>query len=148
MEDKKTWYTDESGQQVEKSDSIRAFIIKNGHVLLIPNEHTRELSIPGGTLKRDETHLECLKREYVEEVGDNPQNLIVGDHPFYEKDVIFKSPTKDKIKHQTRIYYACTLQRDPSADLNVTWIPIEKVSTILTRDYQREMIAEYQKITQ
>ena len=148
MGDKKTWYTDESGQRVEKSDSIRAFIVKDGQVLLVPNEHTGELSIPGGTPEEGETHIESLKREYAEEVGDDPQNLIVEARPFYEKDSIFKSPTVDKIMHKIKIYYACTLQGDPSADLNVTWVPIDEVSTILTRDYQREMIAEYQKITQ
>lgn len=145
MEDKKTWYTDESGQLIEKSDSIRAFIVKDGKVLLVPNEHTGELSIPGGTLKHGETHIECLKREYAEEVGDNPTNLTMSEQPFFTKEVIFKSPTKDKIKHQTRIYYACTIQQEPVTDVPISWVQNEEVSIVLTRDYQLEMVKMYNK---
>ena len=63
--------------------ACRAIIIKDNKLAMIKGKKFNELKFPGGGLEQDETHLECLMREVVEETGliidvltQNPFGLV------------------------------------------------------------------------
>ena len=51
-----------------KISKVGAAILKNGKVLVVKESDWKKYGIPGGTLKKDETYIDCLRREMKEEL--------------------------------------------------------------------------------
>jgi 8-oxo-dGTP pyrophosphatase MutT (NUDIX family) len=68
--------SEDSGWQPAKFPvSIKGVAVQNGQVLLLKNER-REWELPGGKLDSDETPVNCLAREFLEE---SDWTVAVGD---------------------------------------------------------------------
>ena len=49
-------------------EAVRAIIIKENKILMVHSKN-KDYKLPGGGIKKDEGHMEALKREIVEETG-------------------------------------------------------------------------------
>jgi len=55
--------------ELKSKTRIAGIIIKDGKLLLLKGKGHDHLWTPGGKLEEGETHEECLKREFKEEIG-------------------------------------------------------------------------------
>lgn len=68
---------------------VRAFILRNGKIAIMKFNDTGTFMLPGGKLEENETIIEALSREILEETGIKiePNNLISDFHQqIFERD--------------------------------------------------------------
>lgn len=104
--------------------ACRAIIIKDNKLAMIKGKKFNELKFPGGGLEQDETHLECLMREVVEETG-----LIIDvltQNPFGLVTEIRKSTIEvDTIFQMNSYYYTVSLDDTKLGKTNLDPYEIE-----------------------
>lgn len=104
--------------------ACRAIIIKDNKLAMIKGKKFNELKFPGGGLEQDETHLECLMREVVEETG-----LIIDvltQTPFGLVTEIRKSTIEvDTIFQMNSYYYTVSLDDTKLGKTNLDPYEIE-----------------------
>ncbi len=119
-------------------NSAKAVIMKDGCVLLTKNQHEQEIFylFPGGGQEHGETLEEAVKRECIEEIG---QEVVVREllhvreyigrnheHAFFDQNV-----------HQVEFFFACELAgtwkdqgqptRPDDYQVGVEWIPLNEL---------------------
>lgn len=74
------------GNIQNKRIAVRAFIIKDGSLLMTYEKKTDQLMIPGGGVLKDESNKEALIREIEEETGYliNVEDLVVRINEYYD----------------------------------------------------------------
>lgn len=56
---------------------VKVIAISDGQVLLVKNRYDKYWYLPGGGIKRNESLLDCARREMKEECGITPKNVIM-----------------------------------------------------------------------
>lgn len=122
-------------------NSAKAIIIKDGSVLLTKNQHEDVLFylFPGGGQEHGETLEDALKRECIEEIG---QEIMIGEL-LHIREYIGKNhehASYDKDIHQVEFFFACKLAstqenhgqptRPDDYQVGVEWIPLTELKTI------------------
>lgn len=108
---------------------VYGILIQNNTILLVeePVSKTRVLKFPGGGLEFGEGTIECLKREFREELNIDINNL----KHFYTTDFFvqsFLNPNDQVIS----IYYTCNADASKmnyTLDKNMVfgWVPIQQI---------------------
>ncbi len=130
---------------------VYGILIKDNTILLVeePVRNTRVLKFPGGGLEFGEGTIECLKREFREELDINIENI----NHFYTTDFFvqsFLNPNDQIIS----IYYTCNgdaSKMNYALDKNMVfgWIPIQQlhadmfglpIDKIIVEKIKRELI--------
>ena len=122
-------------------NSAKAVIIKDGSVLLTKNQHEQEIFylFPGGGQEHGETLEEAVKRECIEEIG---QEVVVGEL-LHIREYIGKNHEHaffDHRVHQVEFFFACDLAspwndqdqpaRPDDYQVGVEWISLSKLEQI------------------
>lgn len=115
---------------------------RDGKILLTKKIKKNEIAMVGGGLEKDESHEECLKREFIEESGYTIEKikelctidcfwLAGGEWPmeslanFYVLTLSDNSITPTEEGHEP------------------VWVPIEEVESLLPLPYHKEAIRQY-----
>lgn len=94
----------EFNYEVKMTEAVRAVIISRGKILLLKSNINNYYTFPGGKLdKHDDSLIECLKRETVEETG-----YVINDKTIKNMGyiiVIKKDQNEDNTINNTTNYY-------------------------------------------
>jgi len=93
-------------------NTTRALIIRNGHILLIKKKYENgkiRLAFPGGGQEVDETLIQALNRECVEEIGSEVEvrKLVHVADRFKPRDTIPLTT-----RHLVEFFFECTIDED------------------------------------
>ncbi len=121
-------------------NSIKAIIIRDGHVLLIKNidQDGFWYTFPGGGQNSGEDMLATLRRECFEETG-----ILISVGPLrLVREYIGKNhefPESDGDVHQVELYFECGLasgsepkngEMKDANQVGVEWVPLERLSSV------------------
>lgn len=118
-------------KMVDHPGAAATLVVKDGQVLLVeqyrPAAGRKMLEIPAGTIDRSEPPLECARRELQEETGYSAEDWESLGHIY---------PTPGYTNEVLHLFYASGLTKgeqhlDPGEDINVRWIPLEKVEEMI-----------------
>lgn len=118
-------------KMVDHPGAAATLVVKDGQVLLVeqyrPAAGRKMLEIPAGTIDRSEPPLGCARRELQEETGYSAEDWESLGHIY---------PTPGYTNEVLHLFYASGLTKgeqhlDPGEDINVRWIPLEKVEEMI-----------------
>lgn len=118
-------------KMVDHPGAAAVLVVDDGKVLLVeqyrPAAGRKMLEIPAGTIDRSEPALECARRELQEETGYSAEDWESLGHIY---------PTPGYTNEVLHLFYASGLTKgeqhlDPGEDINVRWIPLEKVEEMI-----------------
>lgn len=107
---------------------VYGICIKNNQILALHEEYAGDflLKLPGGGLEYGESTIDCLKREFMEELN---LHINIKEH-FYTQEEFLVSRFKDNEQLLT-IYYLCHIENeedllimDPCIE-SADWIPLD-----------------------
>ena len=95
--------------KLKNRETIRGIVIKDNTVLMLYSKNFNDYTFPGGGIKGNENHEECLKRELFEELGAQVLTLIepVG----YIEEVRYGISGNDSVYNQKSYYYICKIDK-------------------------------------
>lgn len=92
-------------QPIIYRNAVRAIIMKERKVLMVYSEKSKEFKFPGGGIEHDEPREEALKREVIEEVGQEIKSV---NEPLGYVDQLYNDIyDEDKYFYQRSYYYFC-----------------------------------------
>ncbi len=97
--------------------TIRAIIYENQKLLMVYSKDFNDYTFPGGGLKKDEDHIDALKRELKEELGANDVYDII-PYGYIEEKRFGLDAHIDEVYLQTSYYYQCKIRDIGSQNLN------------------------------
>jgi len=107
---------------------VYGICLKNNSILALHEEYAGELltKLPGGGLEYGESTIQCLKREFMEELN---LHINIKEH-FYTQEEFLVSRFKDNEQLLT-IYYICEIEKeedlliiDPLIE-SADWLPLD-----------------------
>lgn len=107
---------------------VYGICLKDNHILSLHEEYAGELltKLPGGGLEYGESTIQCLKREFMEELN---LHITIKEH-FYTQEEFLVSRFNDNEQLLT-IYYLCEIQKeedlliiDPCIE-RADWLPLD-----------------------
>ena len=111
--------------------------VKNGKMLLVKKKG--QYSFIGGGLEENETHIECLKREFIEESGFE----ILSAKPFVTVDCFWLAGGKWPLESLANFYIVEVGERvcEPTEDGHTPEeVLLEKVEDILPLPYHKKAL--------
>jgi len=108
--------------------SVRCILVKNGRILVQLSKHGDFYRLPGGRVRPDETLIQALRRELLEELGvssTEPEYLLYIVDSFYKR--------KNSVVHDIGFYFLCKNRveeemKPREEHVKIEWIPIEKLN--------------------
>jgi len=92
-------------QPIIYRNAVRAIILKENKVLMVYSEKAHEYKFPGGGIEQDEPREVALKREVIEEVGQDIKS--VNESLGYVDQLYNDIYDEDKYFYQRSYYYFC-----------------------------------------
>jgi len=92
-------------QPIIYRNAVRAIILKENKVLMVYSEKAHEYKFPGGGIEHDEPREVALKREVIEEVGQDIKS--VNESLGYVDQLYNDIYDEDKYFYQRSYYYFC-----------------------------------------
>ncbi len=115
---------------------------RNGQILLTKKTNKNEIAMVGGGIEKEETHADCLKREFLEESGysvENIEKLCVVD--------CFWLAGEQWPMESLANFYVVKLSEQAISPTEQghepIWIPIDEVEKLLPLPYHKEGIRQY-----
>ncbi|MGF7057417.1 NUDIX domain-containing protein [Brassicibacter mesophilus] len=107
--DKLIGLKERNGQDIITRQAVRAISIRDDKILMVASNQG-DYKLPGGGIKKNETHEEALSREIVEETGYRCRRVssMIGKVLERKMDMY----EKDKIFEMTSYYYVCEVSND------------------------------------
>jgi ADP-ribose pyrophosphatase YjhB (NUDIX family) len=131
-------YDNEQNEKVKKSFSLKIILEIEGKILLVSNEHTGELTIPGGRGKIGESERDTIYRELLEETGvEIPAEIEFKE--IHTSRTVFRSPKDGNLRDITAIFYYGKLDNIKGLNSKSKLIEIEKAIDCVS--FKREKIA-------
>ena len=107
--------------------SVRCIALREGKILVQLSKHGDFYRLPGGRVRPDETLLQALKRELLEELGvENvePKQLLYIVESFYKR--------KSSVVHDIGFYFLCenlSTDLEPREEhIKIEWISLDTIS--------------------
>lgn len=108
--DKTNTYINDDGETVIESTSHKAIVFNDKKLLLIRNEHTGELCIPGGREKVGEEYGDTLIRELIEEA--RLKCRLISAELIQSTPSIFRWKGDGILRHINKKWYVCEVEVD------------------------------------
>ena len=115
-------------------------VVKNDK--LYCTEKRNELSLIGGGIEKGENHLECLKREFLEEAG----LIIKSAEPLCTIDCFWLTRDKNNMESLTNIYIVETsddILKPTEEGCKLTCIELENAVNSFPLPYHKKALEEY-----
>lgn len=119
-------------QKKNYREAVRAVIFQDNKILMV-HSNRGDYKLPGGGVKKEENHIEALKREVEEETGYKTNE--VKDKIGIVKEISLDEYEKDAVFQMTSHYYLCEvssaqmLQRlddyEAELDFHPVWISLQ-----------------------
>lgn len=133
-----SYYTNDKGEEVKKSNSYKVLLVVGGKLLLIHNELTPEkLTMPGGRAHIGETLQQTLEREFLEETGVACK-LKVGEL-LHEQRHVFRSPVVERWNDMTNHYYLCQPVGTPDFS-SLTFYPLAEAEKLVSYVHEKAAV--------
>src|SRR5690554_4668 len=88
-------------------NTIRGVILSDDKILMLYSEKYDDYIFPGGGIKENETHKQCLKRELYEELG--AKKVKVKDFVGYIEEIRYGISGNNSVYNQKSYYYICII---------------------------------------
>lgn len=121
-------------KMVDHPGAAAILVVKDGLVLFVeqyrPAAGRNMLEIPAGTIQRNESPLDCARRELREETGYSADNWETLGHLY---------PTPGYTNEVLHIFFASGLTKGEQRleageeDIKVRWIPLEEVEEMIDK---------------
>lgn len=109
--------------------------IKSNKILLIYDKN--QYSLVGGGIDFNESHEECLKREFKEEIGYDIKNV----RPLFKIDCFWLADGKWPKESLANFYYVdLNKKNNDNSESKLEYITIEKAIELLELPYQKKAI--------
>ena len=95
-------------QPIIYRNAVRAIIMKEGKVLMVYSETSKEFKFPGGGIEHDESRDVALRREVLEEVGHVIKS--VNESLGYTDQIYNDIYDDEKYFYQRSYYYFCEVE--------------------------------------
>ena len=141
---------------------VRAFILRNGKIAIMKINDTGTFMLPGGKLEKNETSIEALSREILEETGIEiePDTLITDFHQqTFERNKLDEKGKQYRKKTITTFYLVKTnkdfnskkmklSEKEKKKGVNLYWINpaiLEYILNTAINKYRNEYFGRYAK---
>ena len=141
---------------------VRAFILRNGKIAIMKINDTGTFMLPGGKLEKNETSIEALSREILEETGIEiePDTLITDFHQqTCERNKLDEKGKQYRKKTITTFYLVKTnkdfnskkmklSEKEKKKGVNLYWINpaiLEYILNTAINKYRNEYFGRYAK---
>ena len=141
---------------------VRAFILRNGKIAIMKINDTGTFMLPGGKLEKNETSIEALAREILEETGIEiePDTLITDFHQqTFERNKLDEKGKQYRKKTITTFYLVKTnkdfnskkmklSEKEKKKGVNLYWINpaiLEYILNTAINKYRNEYFGRYAK---
>lgn len=115
---------------------------RNGQILLTKKTKKNEIAMVGGGIEKEETHEDCLKREFLEESGYSVESI----KELCAIDCFWLAGGQWPMESLAN-FYVVKLSKEAGnpteAGHEPVWVPIDDVENLLPLPYHKEGIRQY-----
>lgn len=134
--------------------AVYGFLVKDDKLLCIKPAWDDKFALPGGAMEFEETQIESLKREFLEETGYRVE-VIGDDQPLLFKTALFVTPISKKYFQSLIFFFKVRLVSEVQEDCKeigketekLCWKNINEINldefTLFQRDFLEKMLKEF-----